>query len=129
MTNTAADSSPSLRPAQSSSSVLTQPSARLGRLLTTLLVLPAAGLLLTPFVLLATEAAGKPGTLMILVDKPAAAVQLALGLLLAVLFCTLPFCRLAGRPADCQAGDSGQALVTSAAAPLPDSEPAQRLAA
>lgn len=111
MTETAADRMVAL------TSPGSRPPAQLGRLSTTLLVLPAAALLLTPFALLGQAAVAQPGILMILADKPVAAVQIALGLLLAVLFCTLPFCRLAKRPADGEAEHIGGAPIDPEALP------------
>lgn len=72
-------------------------SPRPGKLLTILLVLPAAVLLLTPFGLVAAAAAEHPDLLRVLTEKPFVACQLALGLAISLLFCTLPFRRFAAR--------------------------------
>lgn len=68
------------------------------RIVTILLVIPAAVLLLTPFGIVAAAAAAEPDVLLILADKPMVGVQLALGLMTSLLFCTLPFRRFSARP-------------------------------
>lgn len=73
-------------------------SPRPGRLLTALLVLPAAVLLLAPFGVVAMAAAAQPGLLKVLADKPLVAFELVLGLVVSLLFCTLPFRRSAAPP-------------------------------
>jgi hypothetical protein len=59
-----------------------------------LLVLPAGLLLLTPFALLAVALVQQPDLLSILADRPQLTAKLALGLVVSVLFCTLPFSSL-----------------------------------
>jgi hypothetical protein len=75
-----------------------QRSPAVGRLATSLLVLPAAALLLTPFGIVAAAAAEQPDMLKVLVEKPLVAVQLAAALVMSLLFCGLPFVRLATPP-------------------------------
>ncbi len=92
-----------------------RPGSHPGKLLTTLLVLPAALLLLTPFALLATAAAAQPDVLSVLVHEPRVAVQLTVGLVISVLFCTLPFSRITARPAGREARPADEAPAPAAA--------------
>ncbi len=92
--------------------------APVSRLLTVLLVLPAAVLLLTPFGLVAAAAAEQPDMLMLLVEKPLVAVQLAAGFAVSLLFCALPFSPLVTRPVE--------ARVVPVARKTPDAMPPDR---